>query len=386
MPESWPLDASFNAAKLTACLKMLASHPLDESVQFIGCWTLSSGITVAADHASQALALAHGAVPAAVAAVLAHPHHPEICAYAAHVLSSVARDYPAGQLAVVEAGAPAALLGAMAAQGGDSNVVLYSIGALSTLANACPAGQLALVGAPGALAAAMAAFPASAHIAQFACKALHHLAQQEAGRLAALAAGAPAQLLAAAEAHAADATVMEWAGRALTVITQERRHIVLCKLPPEQRAARLASCQECWLASPRRACARDAAPHSDAHQCSICLLAGEDEARPWAALPCGHLLHTTCLMQWAATETRAARAAPSLPFNAKVHCPLDRCVVSRQVMGGGGMAQRLWRRRSCSSSSSAENYCRLQKEARPRMRGVCPFHSPPPILISIIIL
>jgi hypothetical protein len=145
--------------------------------------------------------------------------------------------------------------------------------------------------------------------------------------------------------------------------------LVLRRLPPRALAERLAACLACWRAGAARACACDS--QARAQQCPICHVkegegceegggegcagggagaGGEGSGgsalavRPlpaptqsaWLALPCGHVLHSSCMMQWAVTracEFEVLRSATSV-----VCCPLCRRAATRVVRWTWGQA------------------------------------------------
>jgi hypothetical protein len=110
---------------------------------------------------------------------------------------------------------------------------------------------------------------------------------------------------------------------------------VLLHLTPAQTAERLASCLECWRASPRRACPGSASDtHAEPHECPICRAvepAGEQAAL--LALSCGHVFHRTCMLEWVAFKVRQLAAAHGGggggAVGGAVCCPLDRQPVTR---------------------------------------------------------
>ena len=141
------------------------------------------------------------------------------------------------------------------------------------------------------------------------------------------------------------------------------RQLLLRHLGPADVAARLESCMECWLASPRRRCPRGAdepppslgtasgvsvdaggdgatasaaaathaapgarSPHNEPLQCAMCyeVYSGTDGGA-WLALVCGHVFHTACIMKWAAHQAASG---------SHVHCPLDRVLVSQTASSG----------------------------------------------------
>lgn len=81
---------------------------------------------------------------------------------------------------------------------------------------------------------------------------------------------------------------------------------------PQEVQLRLGSCQECWLRVPREPCPR-VPPHNapEEHRCFICYAGpGEDVEEPlgpFTFLPCGHIIHASCLFDWAVVNTRFAR-------------------------------------------------------------------------------
>ena len=142
------------------------------------------------------------------------------------------------------------------------------------------------------------------------------------------------------------------------------RPLLLKHLAPVDTAARLESCLECWLASPRRKCPRgggaveaDAAggaaasgatfaelapgssssgggggaarsTHAEPLQCAMCYEVYEPAvAAAWMALVCGHVFHSVCIMKWAALQAANGH---------HVHCPLDRVMVSVAAPRGRG--------------------------------------------------
>ena len=145
--------------------------------------------------------------------------------------------------------------------------------------------------------------------------------------------------------------------------------LVLRRLPPRALAERLAACLACWRAGAPRACA--CSSQARAPQCPIChavegegcevgggegcaggsagaggkggggsALAAAPLPAPtqsaWMALPCGHALHSSCMMQWAVTracEFEVLRSATSV-----VCCPLCRRAATRVVRWTWGQA------------------------------------------------
>ncbi len=180
--------------------------------------------------------------------------------------------------------------------------------------------------APAVVAALRAGAGGDAGACRAACGALRNFARSAAGRAACLAADAVGALRTAAAAegpgsHHVRAALYHFAGPPT---------LALLALPPPQLAERLASCLECWLAEPRRA----PCPHGGAQlePCPICRESAPDVA--WTAFSCGHLFHAGCVMAWAASATRGARAAALLPSHTAAHCPMDRSVVTRVVEPG----------------------------------------------------
>jgi hypothetical protein len=107
--------------------------------------------------------------------------------------------------------------------------------------------------------------------------------------------------------------------------------VVLEHLGAADAAARAASCLECWLSAPRRACARAAGPPPcrAPHECAICqdVEGSEDDSGRWLALrACGHLFHERCIMKWAVKQLRDEGV---------VQCPVDRRVASKDSAAGG---------------------------------------------------
>jgi hypothetical protein len=149
---------------------------------------------------------------------------------------------------------------------------------------------------------------------------------------------------------------------ALAVVLPPRA-LMLQHLGPGDTAARLESCLECWLASPRRACPRAAgaaalapaapgapaelqgvdggaagappprSPHCEPLQCAMCYESYEPGGgMAWLTLVCGHVFHHACIHKWASHQAAAGN---------HVHCPLDRVLVSvaaprAGARGGGG--------------------------------------------------
>jgi hypothetical protein len=91
------------------------------------------------------------------------------------------------------------------------------------------------------------------------------------------------------------------------------RFVMLAPPAPEEVLLRLGSCQECWLRVPREPCPRTPQHNSpEEHLCFICYAGpGEEDVEepqgPFTFLPCGHLLHASCLFNWAVVTTRHAR-------------------------------------------------------------------------------
>ena len=116
--------------------------------------------------------------------------------------------------------------------------------------------------------------------------------------------------------------------------------LVIERLAPSGRAARLASCTTCWLAAARAcACAEKC------HECAICQDPGNEGAGPWTALGCGHLFHERCILRWAAHASRGARAVArrtgAMPSFTAAHCPLDRKCITCVVRGDAERAEYL---------------------------------------------
>ena len=87
------------------------------------------------------------------------------------------------------------------------------------------------------------------------------------------------------------------------------RFVVLAPPAPEEVQQRMGSCQACWLRVPREPCPREPPHNAPAeHVCFICYVGpGEDGGGPFTLLPCGHVIHASCLFGWAVFNTRDAR-------------------------------------------------------------------------------
>ena len=292
---------------------------------FLGAFALET-IATGTDAHRDACAAA-GAIPALVGALGRHAGEARVCRSASGALGIIAATRDAHRDACVAAGAAPALVGALVAQANDGYTVRVICGAVVAVVQ----------GAPGDLQAARAA-------AFVAAGALDTLEQ-----------------FAAAADGIGDEDVVAWylahvLGNTIDVVRNlPPRRLFLATLPPQQLAARLASCFECWNAKPRRECPRREAAaggappgegvsgggggggHDDPFECPVCR-EGES-AKLWCSLECGHLFHERCLMEWAATETRGARAAAALPSHTAAHCPIDRCVMTRVVPPGAALLE-----------------------------------------------
>ena len=307
-----------------------------------------------------------GAIAVLAALLQRHAASPSACSAACCLL---ARLHAAPGVAAAP-GLGDALRGAVAAIGAHGGDCEAACDALANFARR-EGGLVAAAGAIPALVPVLAtpsAEPAIAALAHL-CHgptAAHHARAREA-----LAAGAQPLLeaLAAAEGpHSAAADLLS------VIAGGGGKHLFLRVLPPAELALRMASCLECWLARPCRACPRGgAAGHGDPQECAICReTEAAAEQGPWLALRCGHVFHEQCMMQCACcavllyphfppltsslhftftplhrppplhagagSETMAARAQAratgTLLSSAAAHCPVDRCVATAQRREG----------------------------------------------------
>lgn len=115
------------------------------------------------------------------------------------------------------------------------------------------------------------------------------------------------------------------------------RRVFFTPPPPAEVAARVASCSECWHATPRRECPprAEGAPH-ERDACAICYSLERDDGAPVTALTCGHVLHLPCLLSWLELATRENGATQ---LSRKGVCPVCRAVCTRAVKRGLAVAE-----------------------------------------------
>jgi hypothetical protein len=317
------------AGAVPALVAALTTHAGEAGVCRAACGALCN--IVKSDEAAAAC-VAAGAVPAIVAALEAHAGEAGVCEVACNALGRITWS-DEGRAACLASGAVPAIVAALGTHAGEAGLCREACGALHAISwiGSDEGGAACLAaGAVPAIVVALGTHVGNADTCEGACKALGSIARTAEGRAACVAAGALSALLAtiAAEDPAADA-----ARAALQNIQPPvPSTLALLALPPLQLEARLASCLECWASTPRAPC-----PHRPPPECAICY----DNVceMPWLALPCGHLVHAGCMMEWAAAETRGARAAAALPTHTAAHCPLDRSVVTRLVPLGEALPE-----------------------------------------------
>jgi hypothetical protein len=117
------------------------------------------------------------------------------------------------------------------------------------------------------------------------------------------------------------------------------RRVFFVRLPPAAAAARAASCSECWLAAPRRACPGGGGAHA-LDVCAICYAwAAPEDARDAAVFACGHLLHADCVRPWLEKQTRKEGRTV---LHKKGSCPVCAAVVTRAVRAGSDAVEECW--------------------------------------------
>ena len=191
------IDARAPATILAAMRKLAGSAAIAEH----GCLALgNAGQLLAGKKASVSL----GAPDVVVALMRLHSASSAAVAHAGlRVLGALAIEYPAGQLAVVEAGGLSVAVDAMRMHPTSRDVVLPACGVIVVATASHEAGQEAAVQAraPAALVSAMRAFSSDVDVVHAGCTALAHIALSASGKKAAIAADAPAAITAALRSH-----------------------------------------------------------------------------------------------------------------------------------------------------------------------------------------
>ena len=365
----------------------MRAHIDKSNVVHCGCLTLAS---IALGDSGHRAVVDAGALEVIVAALHAHAGDATVAHDGCFALAIITL-FRSGQQAAVDAGACIAIIAALNAHAGDANVAREGCNALERITLLPPGVQSAYdAGALSAVATVMNAhtsIPSArdvmSRLFRWVCESgdeakLHSCAENNfwAGPLIKTngdnaicwcarnghLAGVIFLRENGADIRARDDYAARWASqnghRAIVdyLLTHGAElavgELVLDGLPPDELAARLKSCKECWAARPHRlVCPRGAAAqisHNEPHECGICMrypdccepgftggphFDGNDcaECRPfwqkeWIAFRCGHVCHLQCAMGWAASKTRDARADDNLDDAPSVVCPHGRCV------------------------------------------------------------
>ena len=411
--------AAIDAGAPETIVAVLHAHATVADVVHYGLRALSS---IAVLPSGRQLAVDARAPEAIVAAMCTHAAVADVAQYGCWALANISI-LPAGQQAVVDARAPAAIVSALQVHVETESVAQWGCYALEDLTSVAAGARAAVdAGAPTAVAAVMNAHPSLYYSARDVLSQLFRWAC-ETGQLAVVtsivesAGNADAGPMIAAEGnfalrlsarnghlavviflhengadiHAGGNYAARWAHRNghQAVVDYLLAHgaeltlseLVLDGVTPEELAARLKSCKECWIARPQRLnCPRGpgAAPsHNEPHECGICMRYPDcceagvsdsphyegntcEECRPfwekeWVAFRCGHMCHLKCAMGWAASKTHAARADDNLAGAPSVDCPHGRCVEIvrlHQTAGDEPFPDGLVRVRSVAPSAS----------------------------------
>ena len=319
------LEACIDAGAVQAMVAALCEH---SGVVDTVTWVSGALCNLSCCDAGRNKCFASGALPALVSALRLHPGAEAVCEKVCSALGNIVSNNVVMKNVCLDDGLAPTLVTVLQAHAGNANVCERACKVFSVLTGSNSQGKVVCMeaGAIPAIVAALSTHVGSADVAQVGCWAIANIAGSARCREACWEGGAVAAMTAALAAHPTDELIEEEAGRALLRLGAPGGRLLLATLPPAGLQERLASCLECWRAAPRRACPR-VGEHSGPHQCPVCF---EEEAeKEWLALKCGHVVHSTCMMAWAAQETRAARAGAALNPKTEANCPMGRCVATR---------------------------------------------------------
>jgi hypothetical protein len=381
------MQAAIGAGAPAAIVAAMRAHNDNSDVVHIASVALAG---MALSESGQQSVVDAGALETVVAALHTHPGAAIVARDGCFSLAILTL-YPSGRQAAIDAGACVAIASALNAHAGDINIAREGCNALERIP-LNDRGALAAFDA-GALAGVAAVMTAHASILsardvlrrmfRWACEtncvdAMRPCVENSTwARRLVLADGVNALCWSARNGHLAGVILLHENGADIRARDDYAAHwasrnghqpvvdyllvhgaeltvgeLVLDGLPPDELAARLKSCSECWAARPQRlVCPRSPGaqpPHNAPHECGICMRFPDccepsfpggahyegsdcDACRPfwekeWVAFRCGHVCHLRCAMRWAASKTHNARADDSLEDAPRVDCPHGRCV------------------------------------------------------------